>query len=255
MSEQFKGTQNIIKNTDDGNDIGKSLEEKINAQKGIEEAKKIRSGDIVKDLASEYFPNVPELQSLFREKIIYGKTEDDGRLAEAMKGNPAIENINSIRVFESKEFELDKDKEVILSTNELNGCMVSLIISENPAEKRRKIHFAHYPPISEGGLPISSIHLQKMKEFLGKINKEDIKNIFLYANNKRLVDPRKLETVTREALGGVENPIKIETYNNDPEKDDNGTLIIKIPAENKEGVEAKKDQPTFYSWEKNGKID
>lgn len=167
MSEEFKGTQNIIKNTGDSNDTENALEEKINVQKGIEKAKKIRSGDVVKGLASEYFPDDTELQSLFQEKIIYGNTENDEKLEEAMERNPALENLNSISVFESKEFELDKGKEAIFSTHALNGCVVSLIISENPNEKGRKIQFAHFPPTSPG-LPISETHLKKIKEFADK---------------------------------------------------------------------------------------
>lgn len=210
----------------------------------------IRSMDIVGGLTEKYLPD-KEIAKLFKEKMFYGRSEDDARLERALEGNGISSAVETIKVFETKEFSIDSEEEKLLSTNNLRGCLVSVVVSEE-LDGRRVVQFAHHPPIGKD-LPISERHLQDIKGFVGRMG-SNVKNIFFFAARKRLRDPRILEGAVKDAAGGADIKIKIETYMNDPVREDDGTLLIKMPS--KTTKEGESDRLlTFYSWEKNGGID
>ena len=121
---------------------------------------------------------------------------------------------------------LRKDRQYML-TNELNGCIATVVMSEHPTGIR-EVGLTHFPPF------MKDRNLKELEQLVTpEMKSSKNKAVFVYAQEKRSEEtlPGLIEGIKK--IFGEDVVIRVEKYKNEGEEDD-GTLIIRIPT-NAEG--------------------
>lgn len=197
---------------------------------------------LIDDVSRRIFEDNPAGQDLIRRKLLRGVTDVENMQLEAMlKSAERKNNIEIVPIYHGSVIEVDPNgEEKILMTNQLNGCVATVMVCETK-DGRRIGQLTHFPDF------MNKRQQEEVENLLTPDMKFSVKKkVVLFFQQKRSEGRHELKKFFEQKLGlGTEIDVKL--YSSVPDCEANGVIVVRIPS-------IKNGEAEYLTWEGNGKI-
>lgn len=191
------------------------------------DTKHLPPADFAKIYAAKVFGDDDVGGRLLVEDLLHGLRGEEKQELEIRLANKEVPApLEVVKLYEGKRVVVGEDYEgenpQFLLTNELNGCIATVLFSEDTESAKREVAFTHFPPF------MNERNMKMIDELVTpEMKAGSKKKILVFCQEKRSERVSEFVAQIKDTFGSNAE-VEIVKYKKEGKEDD-GTLLVRIP--------------------------